>query len=161
LIVRSYGEQPYWLVTGLSWYVENEIRGGIYCFPYRDEFVWATEHGSWNADLKRIVKKSKLEFFGQMVGWKRGTYDSDSAHLAWGFAAFLAEKHPGAIASILQDMHALREEKGVVREGRNWQIIPGWEPSLEDQRTIVERHLGRRPPRRVRRQLPEVSKLVS
>ena len=142
LIVRSFGEQPFWLLMGLSWYVESEIRGGIYCFPYRDEFVWATEHGSWNTDLKRVVKKAGTGFLEKVVGWKRGSYDSDCARLAWGFAGFLAEHHRGAIAKILEDLRALREKKGVVREGRNWHVIPGWEPSLEDQRSVVQRHAG-------------------
>jgi hypothetical protein len=142
LIVREFGEQPFWLLMGFSWYVEIEIRGGVYCFPYRNEFVWATEHGSWDAELKRIAKRVGSASFERVVGWKRGSYDSECARIAWGIARFLAEHHRAAIPGILEDMRALREEKGVVREGRTWQLVPGWEPSLEDQRAIVERRVG-------------------
>ncbi len=142
LVVRRFGEQPFWLTMGLSWYVESEVRGAIYCFPYRDEFVWATEHGSWDTDVKRIFKEAGTGFLGELVAWKRGSYDATAAREAWALARFMATDHSGAIPAILADLHALREEKGVTHTGRTWEVIVGWEPSLEDQRAVLERHLG-------------------
>ena len=44
LLLRRFGQQPFWLTMGFSWYVEKEMRGAIYCYPYRSGFVWASEH---------------------------------------------------------------------------------------------------------------------
>jgi len=36
LVLRRFGEVPYWLLSGVSWHVEIEQCKDVYCFPYRD-----------------------------------------------------------------------------------------------------------------------------
>lgn len=143
-VARRFGELPYWLQTGLSWHIEEELLGAIYCFPYRDEFVWATEHTSWDKDLAREFKKAKgsESFFRDLAGWKRGSYRSDEARQAFGIARFLMEHHREDAPQLLSNLFHLRATKGVKSAGRGWELIPGWEPEANDQRAEFERVLG-------------------
>ena len=143
-IARRFGELPYWLQTGLSWLVEEELLGAIYCFPYRDEFVWATEHTSWDKDLAREFKKAKGSdsYFAGLAAWKRGSYRSDEARQAFGMARFLMEHHREDTPQLLSNLFHLRATKGVKSAGRGWELIPGWEPDAKDQRAEFERVLG-------------------
>ncbi|MEZ6016674.1 MAG: hypothetical protein R3F49_16270 [Planctomycetota bacterium] len=162
LVLRRFGEVPYWLLAGVSWYVEVKQCKDVYCFPYRNEFVWATEHTSWPTALKQLFKDGRAEFLAGLVGWKRGTFDADRGKEAWGLARFIAELDEqrrvadlrdrskrgeapagGALGAILADLAELRRTAGVRHfdDGR-WELIVGWEPSVEQQREILARHLG-------------------
>lgn len=143
-IARRFGELPYWLQTGLSWHVEEEVLGTIYCFPYRDAFVWATEHSSWDKDLARAFKTEKTgAFFTDLCAWRRGTYRADEARQAFGLARFLVTHHREAAPQVLADLFHLRATEGVKsRPGGGWDLIPGWEPDAAGQRAVFERVLG-------------------
>lgn len=142
LTLRRFGEVPYWLLTGLAWYVEIERCKDVYCFPYRVEFVWATEHTAWPKELEKLFPKDRDEYLPRLVGWKRGTFEVDRGREAWGFARFVSE-HPGAWSAILDELATLRRTDGVRHfEDGSWELVVGWEPSVEQQRTILARHLG-------------------
>lgn len=142
LLLRRFGQMPFWLSMGVAWHVESEIQDGIYCFPYRDGFVWASEHGDWDRDLKQAFKKTKSLGFDELASWKRGSYEPDKARTAWGAVAFLARHRPHALGPILEDLRLLRDEKGIVHHGNSWERIPGFEVSAEDQLAVFRTHAG-------------------
>lgn len=142
-VARRFGELPYWLQMGLNWHVEEELLGGIYCFPNRVGFVWATEHTSWDKDLRSEFKGSRYPFFENLADWRRGTYLGRQARQAFGFARFLAEHHTEELPQVLADLFHLRAVEGVtVQADGSWQLIPGWEPSYRAQTEVFERVLG-------------------
>ena len=124
--------------------MEEELLGALYCFPYRDEFVWATEHTSWDRDLARAFKKEEgsESFFQGLTGWKRGSYRSQEARQAFGLARFLMLHHREGTPQLLSNLFHLRATQGVRSSGRSWELIPGWEPDAAEQRAEFERVLG-------------------
>lgn len=142
-IARRFGEIPYWLQMGLNWHIEEELLGAVYCFPYRAEFVWASEHTSWESDLKREFRRRDTPFFEDLAQWTRGRYQGAQARQAFGFARFLARHHDQLLPQVLSDLFHLRSCDGVVvHESGAWELIPGWEPSADAQRAIFERIVG-------------------
>ena len=142
LVLRQYGEVPYWLISGLSWHVELQRCKDIYCFPYRDEFVWATEHTAWPKELKALFRDGRSEFLSGLAAWKRGTFDAARSKEAFGLARFAAAR-PGALSGILADFAELRRSAGIRHiDEYNWELIVGWEPDVDQTRAILRRHLG-------------------
>ena len=142
LVLQRFGEVPYWLLTGVSWHVELELCKDLYCFPYRDEFVWATEHTAWPKELELLFKEPREPFLPGLVAWKRGTFDAERSKEAWGLARFLAQAE-GALGATLYELAALRRKEGVRHsDDGKWELIVGWEPSVEQQRAIIARHMG-------------------
>jgi hypothetical protein len=129
-------------LTGTSWCVELELCKDVYCFPYRDEFVWATEHTAWPKELQLLFKEPRDPFLPGLVAWKRGTFDAARSKEAWGLARFLAE-HEGALGATFDDLARMRRDEGVRRfDDGTWEVIVGWEPSVAQQREVLARHLG-------------------
>ena len=142
LLLRQYGEVPYWLLAGTSWHVELEQCKDIYCFPYRDEFVWATEHTAWPKELKALFRDGRSEFVSGLCAWKRRTFDAARSKEAFGLARFAAARE-GALAKLLADFSELRRTDGVRHfEDGTWELILGWEPDIDQSRAILRRHLG-------------------
>lgn len=143
LLLRRFGPQPFWISMGVAWHVEEELRDSIFCFPYRNGFVFATEHSGWDRDLRNAYKKRDSLAFAEFGSWTRGSYRPDEARRAWGAITFLVRHRPGALASILEDLRALRDEKGIVHHGDGtWERIAGFEVPQEDQRAVFEKHAG-------------------
>jgi PAS domain-containing protein len=143
LVSRRFGVQPYWLKVGIAWEVEREVCNSLYCFPYRDEFVYASEHGDWEKDLRNRHKRVESLAMADLSAWKRGSYDGEHARRAFGLVHFVARHHPGAMSAVLEDLRLLRDERGVVHYADgSWERIVGWEASAEGQREIFRRHLG-------------------
>lgn len=142
LVLRRFGQQPYWLQMGVAWNLENDVRGNIYVFPYRNGFVSIGEHGDWDNDLKRMFKKSKTLSIEDVALLHRGVYESNAARTAFGTVAFLAQHRPGALSGIMEDLRIIREDKGILREGNRWQLIPDFEVSAADQAAVFQHHAG-------------------
>ncbi|MEM7305161.1 MAG: hypothetical protein AAF682_00755 [Planctomycetota bacterium] len=143
LTVRRFDQQPYWLTTGLAWHVESKLLKSIYCYPYRAEFVYETEHTSWEADLRAAHKGSTALRMDEVVGLRRGTFTIAEARNAWGAATFLARHHTDGLAPILEELRLLRDEKGIVRHGDgSWERVAGYEVSHVDQLAVLQRHAG-------------------
>jgi hypothetical protein len=142
-VLRRFGEQPYWLLSGLAWHVEWEIRDSIYCFPYRDEFIFAVEHTAWPGMLSRSHDERDSLTMKDFAGWKRGSFHVDYAVRAWGLACFLAREDPKATPAILEDLRLLRDHQSKVHhDDGTWERIVGYESSPADQQAVFERHLG-------------------
>jgi hypothetical protein len=143
LTLRRFGRQPAWLLQGLAWYVEHDIQGTHYCFPWRNEFVYATEHTGWEAALKTAFKGQTELRAEQVTGLSRGSFQIEQAQNAWGAATFLARHHPEALPAILEDLRVVMEEKGkVTHEDGTWELIPDWTPPPAEQLAILKQRAG-------------------
>lgn len=146
MFVRRFSsQQPYWLVQGFSWYIENKIRKAIYCFPYRDEFVWATEHTGWDNELKNRFNDRKSEPLRpeEFASWKRGKYDGDVAKVAYGLVGFIAKHHAKGFSQFIEDMRLFANEDNKVDLGRgSWERDPDYTISADDQMRFATEHFG-------------------
>lgn len=145
LVLRRFGQLPFWLQQGLAWHVEWEVKEAIYCYPYRAEFVYASEHRAWPTLLRQEFKGGKREplELGEVADWKRGVFDRPSARKAFGFARFIAQHHPESFSPILEDLRLFRDEHGRVTQANgNWTRIVGYEVPEADQHRIFAEHLG-------------------
>jgi hypothetical protein len=104
LTVRRFGHLPYWLRIGLAWKVEWDVIGGIYCFPYRSGFVYATEHESWPNDLAKMFSERKEYPLqpSELGDWPRETFRAEFGQRAFGFVSFLADNFPAALPALLE-----------------------------------------------------------
>ncbi len=105
LLLSRFGQLPNWLVQGVAWEAEMGFDASIWCFPYRDEFVYTVEHAAWPNEVKnkfndRAKDPLKLEEFAT---WKRGTYEQDAAQTSWGVVRYLATQHKAKFAQILEE----------------------------------------------------------
>ena len=145
LILQRYGRLPEWLSQGLAWQTELTLLESVYCFPRREEFVFATEHTGWSETLHaryRHRTKEPLDL-DEVSAVGHGEFNLAFARRAWGSAEFLVRKHPEAVAKILADLAADREANN--RKdlgGGRWSLIADYETPLDGQRAIIERHLG-------------------
>lgn len=147
LFLRRFGRQPFWLQTGVAWQVEQALCGGVWCFPYRAEFVFAVEHTGWPERLAALFSGRDKRAFDVAVvaNWKRGTFRADEALMAWGVAAWFASERPGVLSEVLEDLRRHRDANDRMETGEHsWQRIPGWEVPVEVQRETFERHTSPR-----------------
>lgn len=145
LLHRRFGELPYWLDMGMAWYVEQEVRGDLYSFPGRDEFVSIHDHDGWKNDLKREFKKRRKEplTLEEFANWRPGTWDQDKVAISWGFARFLAQHPKKPLSAICEDLRLdVKENSVVTHDDGTWELVAGYRPSLETQHAILVRHLG-------------------
>jgi hypothetical protein len=149
LLLRRFGQQPNWLVQGLAWEAEMAFDQSVYCFPYRDGFVFATEHTSWPSDLRiafkdRAAKPLQVE---ELSRWQRGTWDGEAAPLAWGFVRVLCELQKSkerALSKLLEEFRAIRDQKDRQPTGATtWKSIEGWSMAPEDQEAALVAHFGK------------------
>ena len=142
---RFSAQQPYWLSQGLAWHLENELRGTIYCFPYRSEFVWATEHTGWDRELQRRFKGRSDQPLhpDEFMAWRRGSYDAEAAHVTFGIAGFLARFHADRLPELCESLRLFTLENGR-RDlgGGSWELIPGYEMPAEEQVRLMQELFG-------------------
>jgi hypothetical protein len=150
LTLRRFGQQPNWLVQGLAWEAEMAFDGSVYCFPYRDGFVYATEHTSWPSDLRRAFKDRAARplTIDELASWPRGTWDPEAAPVAWGFVHVLAQmqKKKGlerALPRLLAEYRRIRDVQDRRPTGEyTWERISGWSMDPEDQALALETIFG-------------------
>jgi hypothetical protein len=155
LLYRNFGELPFWFQLGLCWHVEMELCDGVWCFPYRDGFVWASEHSGWSRTLaSRMRRRPKqpysLEDVTCMTRKVVRTSESDIPYrdeylLTWGTLRALAWNEDLSI-ELSKLCEALREHR--LENGRrwvdkeNWELIIGYRIPTEEQVAIFESVLG-------------------
>ena len=101
LLARRFGEQPYWVAAGWSWHAELELRGSIYCFPYREGFVGIGEHGGWGSLLASRFG-ARAPDWAEVAELERGRWDDAAAGLAWGAVTWLARERAAALPVLLE-----------------------------------------------------------
>ena len=141
-LIRRFGRQPVWVGLGVGWNVEFDVLKNIYCFPWRDSFVWATEHGGWENDLRRAWKKRGSEAvpMADLAAIKRGGFAVEDAAICWGFVRFLVRHHGERLPALLREFDAQRAVLGRVptSDGRNWTMAADYELPAEDQQKAIE-----------------------
>lgn len=149
LTLRRFGQQPNWLVQGIAWEAEMAFDKSVYCFPYRDGFVFATEHTSWPSDLRiafkdRAAKPLEIE---ELSEWQRGTFDPEAAPVSWGFVRHLAEAQKTkdrALSTLLEELRSLRDVKD--REptsATTWKRKNGFTLDPKDQEAAIMNAFGK------------------
>ena len=142
MLTREYGPQPFWLSMGFAWNVEEEMLGGIWCYPFRAGFVWATEHTAWPKDLKKSFS-DRGDYPLQpdeLCEWTPRTYDARSAPLAFGMVHFLAEHHPEDLPGLFDAYHKAWSAGSVlVKDDGTWERKPDFSLPVEEQAKLLVR----------------------
>ncbi len=144
-VIDRGGQPPYWMLAGLAWNVEFDVRGTIYCFPYRDEFVGIGEHGGWSAFLENYYgdRERQTPSMREIGALQRGTYVDPAAGHAWGTLRWILREHEDRLGPILSDLDERLRKDGIeVREDGTWKTLKGWEVPQATQLEILKRHLG-------------------
>jgi len=142
LVLNRFGELPNWFLLGYAWNLEIALRKGVYCFPWRDEFVWAVEHGGWPAAVKARYAKARLQP-ADFMAFKRGQFVDAMAKAGWAMTAYLVAKEPAALPALLEELRVLHEQRARVQEGPNrWRRDTEYELSVAEQARLFTRHLG-------------------
>lgn len=143
LLARRFGRQPYWLSQGWAWYAETELRGAIYCYPYRNEFVYVVEHTAWPHDVKKLAAELgefDIEMIASLV---RGEWNGRAARFAFGAVAYLASAHADALPRVLEELRlAWDEGNRTDLGGGDWRRDQKWEVPLAEQIEILRAHTG-------------------
>lgn len=145
LLLRRFGRQPFWLQQGWAWHVEMDLCADVYCFPYRSEFVWASEHTGWDKALRDYANaNTDTRFTAQDIGsLRRGAWDDRAAKLAWGTALYLDRQKQGALPLVLDELRQAWDS-GSRRElgGGQWERDISFEVTPDAAAAILERHAG-------------------
>ena len=146
LTLSRFGQVPNWLVHAVAWEAENARDGQIWVYPYRNEFVYTTEHTSWMLELaheheERGTKKP-LEI-EELARWTRGTWNGSSARQAFGLVHFLAATKKASLPGVLADFRALWDEGNrKAGEDGTWSRDPDWAPPAQAQLAILKGRCG-------------------
>jgi hypothetical protein len=152
LLARRRAPQlPPWFVLGLAWHVEDSVRGGIYCFPHRDGFVWAAEHGDWGKRLASEFKPSRRKSaelpavlsIEEIAGWDPmqdpGEFDTSRACVAFGIVRYLASSNPESVGTVARAFdEAIRDGWKVTISEIEWTTDPNYRLPAGRQLEILE-----------------------
>ena len=142
LALDRYGELPNWFLLGYAWQQEIALLKGVYCFPWRDEFVWATEHGGWPSAVKARYAKARLAP-ADFMNFRRGKYVDEMAKASWAMTAFLVTREREKLPALLEELRVRREVGARVQDGPNtWRKDPDYEVPLGEQVKLFQKHLG-------------------
>jgi len=142
LVLDRFGEQPNWFLLGYAWHQEIALLKGVYCFPWRDEFVWATEHGGWPSSVKARYSKARLAP-ADFMNFKRGKYIDEMAKAGWAMTAWLVTEERARLPALLEELRVYRAEHGRVLESPDqWRKDPDYEVPLAEQVKRFQKHLG-------------------
>lgn len=140
LLHRSYGPQPTWLRLAASWQIEMEVLDGLYCFPYRKDFIAIDSHDGWEKVLNREFKKRKKEplAHAEFASWKRNTWDDTHARLAWGFVEFLAKHKPEVLPAIAEEFRQIYKKGSIITSDNvNWRSNPSYQIPVDEQFSVL------------------------
>ena len=114
LFLRRFGRQPWWIQQGVAWNLEHDLEKGMYCFPYRNEFVYAVEHDAWPDSVRNLYKRKGKEVapldLDVLVKWNRGSFQSVAAWTSFGAAHYLMHEQHDAFPAFLMDLRAYRDQ---------------------------------------------------
>jgi hypothetical protein len=151
LLRRRAAQLPPWFALGFGWHVEDLVLGGIYCFPHRQGFVWATEHAGWGKRLAAAFKPSRRKAAGlpaeltmaEFGAWdpmrETGDFDVDRALIAFGAVRFVAVWHPQDFAGLARGFDAaIRSGWKVTISATEWTTDPDYQLPVEAQLEVLE-----------------------
>ncbi|HVS16958.1 MAG TPA: hypothetical protein VMT18_00055 [Planctomycetota bacterium] len=146
LVMDRAGRVPYWMLVGTAWNVELEVRGGIYCFPYRAGFVGIGEHGGWAPALRSRFRGADAPEVdaAAVCALERGIYVDRHAATAWGTLRWLIGEQRAVLPVLMADFDAAWRQGALeVAEDGSWRSLPLWQWPLETQADLLRKHLGR------------------
>jgi hypothetical protein len=147
LVLRRFGRQPYWIVQGTAWHAEMNLRGAIYCYPARDEFVYTVEHESWPLDVRNQIKKEFKKkgalAIDRFSALRRGRWNGEAARLAYGAMAWLLENRAAGLPAALEELRLTYERESRIDKGGGlWERDVTYEVSDATVQQAFEKHLG-------------------
>ena len=146
MLLRRFGRQPYWVVRGVCWSAEWSLRKAIWCYPYRDEFVYTVEHAGWPADVRRRVKKNFKDdplSLEHVAALSRGKWSGEPARLAFATAHWLLDERREAMSALLEDLRLAYDRGSRLDTGAGtWERDVGYEVPVAEQETLMLEHLG-------------------
>lgn len=144
LLLRRHGLMPEWLSLGLGWQFEFNRFRTVYCYPRRDEFVFATEHSDWDKTLRQLFKKRDTDLrMREILVERNAKYRANDATRSWGVAEFLVRRHPDDLAGLLEAFSAdrMQNDRTTNADG-TWELIPDYEAPGDLQAELLRSHLG-------------------
>ncbi len=144
LLLRRFGELPNWVVHGWAWHVEIALRKSVYVFPYRNEFVFVTEHTDWDKDLRnRFRERDRPLRMDEFASWRRGAYSDSHARVAWGVIEFLARHHQDALSPFLERLRVVRDRESRIDKGDGtWVRDRDYEVPMATQESLLKELVG-------------------
>jgi len=144
VLARRHGLMPEWLSLGLGWQFEFNRFRTVYCYPRRDEFVFATEHSDWDKTLRQLFKKRDADLrMREILVERNAKYRGDDATRSWGVAEFLVRRHPDDLAGLLEAFSADRMQNGrTTKDDGTWELIADYETPGDLQSELMRTHLG-------------------
>jgi hypothetical protein len=141
-LLRRFGDLPNWFVQGYAWHMELALRGSIYCFPWRDEFVWASEHTGWDKIVQERYQSAHLKP-SDFMGWRRGKYLDPEAKASWATCEYLVAKEGPKLPALLDQLRVFREEHGRVHDDpQSWRRDTNYEIPTADQHKLITQALA-------------------
>jgi hypothetical protein len=135
-LLRRFGDLPNWFVQGYAWHMELALRGSIYCFPWRDEFVGVGEHNGWDKVVQDRYQSAQLKP-GDFMGWRRGKYLDPEAKASWATCEYLLAKEPAKLPGLLDQLRVFREEHGRIQDDpSSWRRDTNYEIPTIDQHKL-------------------------
>lgn len=140
LLLREYGTMPWWLRMGVAWNIEHAMLDGLWCFPFRSEFVFVDEHGAWPNEIQTMFE-DRDEYPVQpdeFIEWPLQTYNGQKGRVAFGMIHFLAEHHAEDLPKVFE---AIRVSFliGQTEVGPNdaWKRKPNYSLGTDEQLQIL------------------------
>lgn len=141
-LLRRFGELPNWFVQGYAWHVEFALLGAVYVFPWRDEFVWATEHTGWGKPVAERYARKPLKP-ADFMGWRRGRYLEPEAKASWATCEYLLAKERAKLPALLEHLRVFREEHARIQDDPSrWHRDVEYEIPVADQQRLFGEVLG-------------------
>ena len=151
LIRQRHPNLPPWLLLGLAWHIEDEVRACIYCFPHRAGFVSAASHTDWGLWLANHFKKSRRRKndkpadlgLAEFASWRphaeTDEFETGKAYVAFGVARYLACEHPEALPALASKLdERITEGRQVWISATEWRLDTSFELPLDQQRALLE-----------------------
>lgn len=143
LFLRRFGQQPIWASYGYAWHVEQKLFQSVYCFPWRDEFVFAVEHSAWPREVRNRYESRRLAA-RDFLSWRAGKYVSEKAQAAWAFVEYLIAKRHDETPALLEALRVFHLDQSRVQDGPNtWRRDVDYVIPVSEQERLLEEHLGK------------------
>lgn len=141
-LMRRFGELTNWFVQAYAWHMELALKGAIYCFQWRDEFVGVGEHTGWDKAVQQRYQSAHLKA-ADFMGWKRGKYLDPEAKASWGVCEYLLAKEKEKLPVLLDHLRVFREEHGRIQDDpSSWRRDTKYEIPVGEQHKLFTEQLG-------------------
>jgi len=141
-LLRRFGELPNWFVQGYAWHMEIALQGAVYCFPWRDEFVWEVEHTAWPKEVEKRYERMRVKA-EHFLGWRRGKYKGEEAQASWGVTEYLVAREAPKLPDLLDELRTYREEHSRLQDDpSSWRRDVDYEIPFAEQQRLMVAHLG-------------------